>query len=335
MQRFQKSRARKLLTAMRDSRLALMTPPQPDRAELARRRKNRIKRERDLASALSQAGIDLAPLRQLRPKPQDPFQRWRRHQAATARQSAAAARVLRRSIDSRRAILEGILTAPVPPLSVPNPTPFYVVLDTPFLITRTYGMAMDDWHVEPWNSWAKVRTMQPSFRGDGSLALSFYHVWQNPGDAPILADAHSYLVLNGGAFVSADGGIFPDKDRRVDLSIDVAFHPMEWWNQPPTTPPLQPDQSQNVMTLHAADDGWLGFGNEQEKDVFRGYDLNYRSWGIPPKATVVFETSLSVTFSNPSDSGHFLADFSGSRGQYSVMSAAVLLAISPRAIQTW
>jgi hypothetical protein len=327
MRNFQKPQAKKILTALGDARRALAIPPALSRTEHARRQKIKRAREKALASALTKAGLDLAPLKALKPARQDPRRQWQRHTAGVAKQSALAARTFRRSIDKRRAMLEGILTSQLPPFPFPGLRPYYVVLDTPFLITRTFGMVMDDSQVEPWNSWAKVRAYVPVGQSAGSVELSFYHVWENPSDFPVTVDAHSYLVLNGGAVAFVDGGFFPDSSRYSDLAIDVHLYPLEWWNQPPTSPLAQPDQSQNAMSLHQGGTGWLGdlSSNEQEQDVFRGYDLSYRSWAIPPKAFTVFETSMSLTYSN--NNGGLLADFS--ENQFSVMSAAVVLLVAP------
>ena len=324
MQKFQKSQAKKILTALGDARRALATPPAPGRAELARRQKIKRAREKALAAALTKAGLDLAPLKALKPTPQDLLQQWKRHKAGVAKQSADAARMFRRSIDSRRAMLEGMPKSPLPPF--PGPRPHYILLDTPFLMTRTFGMVMDDSHIEPWNSWAKVRAYPTA--AQGSAGLSFYHVWENTTGTPVSVDAHSYFVLNGGAAVDVRGGVFPDDSLYSNLTIDVSLYPWEWWNQPPTSPLAQPDQSQNVMTLHQGGSGWDEAIASQIQYVFRGYDLSYHSWAVPPNALTVFETSMSLTYS--SQGGTFLVDFSG-ESQYSVMSAAVLLFVSPSA----
>lgn len=327
MQKFQKSQAKKILTAAGDARLALANPPPPTRAEVEQQQ--RIKRAQDkaLAAALTKAGLDLAPLRALKPPlHQDPLQRWKAHKAKVAKQSALAARMMRRSIDSRRAALARISTPPIPPIL--GLRPYYVVLDTPFLITRTLGLVMDDSHIEPWNSWAKVRAYAPSTQGSGSIELRFYHVWQNTSGVQVSVDAHSYLVLNGGAAAFVDGTVFPDSSRHSDVDIDVHLYPWEWWNAPPTLPLAQPDQSQNVMSLHQGGSSWFSEFTleEQEQDVFRGYDLSYSAWSVPVNAFTVFETSMSINFSN--QGGGLLVDFSG-ESQNSVMSAAVLLHVSP------
>jgi len=327
MQKFQKAQAKKILTSLGDARRALACPPPLGRAELARRQKIKRAREKAVAAALRKAGLDLAPLKALKPLRQDLRREWQRHTARVARQSADAARMFRRSIDKRRAMLEG-MASPVP--IFPGPRPHYVLLDTPFLMTRTFGMLMDDSHVEPWNSWAKVRAYPLANQSSGAMGLSFYHVWQNTIGTPVTVDAHSYLVLNGGAAAYINGGgIFPDDSFHSDLAIDVALHPWEWWNQPPSSPLAQPDQSQIVMSLHQGGSGWFDFLPQQEQDVFRGYDLSYHSWIVPPNGFAVFETAMSLTYSI-GGGGTFIADFSG-RSEYSVMSAAVLLYVTPSA----
>lgn len=98
------------------------------------------------------------------------------------------------------------------------------------------------------------------------MGLSYHHVWQNTVGTPVTLDAHSYLVLNGGAAAYVHGGVFPD-------------------------------------------DSLL--------------------WIVPPNGFAVFETTMSLTYSI-SEAGDFLVDFSG-RSEYSVMSAAVLLHVTPSA----
>ncbi len=326
MQRFQKAQAKKILTALGDARRALACPPPLSRAERARRRELKRGREKALAAALTKAGLDLAPLKALKQPRQDVRRQWQRHKSRVARQSADAARMFRRSIANRRAMLAG-MASPVP--IFPGPRPHYVLLDTPFLMTRTFGMLMDDSHVEPWNSWAKVRAYPLANQTSGSMGLSYHHVWQNTVGTPVTLDAHSYLVLNGGAAAYVHGGVFPDDSLFSNLAIDVSLHPWEWWNQPPTSPLAQPDQAQNVMSLHQGGSGWVDYLPGPEQDVFRGYDLSYHSWIVPPNGFAVFETTMSLTYSI-SEAGDFLVDFSG-RSEYSVMSAAVLLHVTPSA----
>ena len=102
--------------------------------------------------------------------------------------------------------------------------------------------------------------------------------------------------------MGSGGGIFPG-DRYAGVSVDGRLDILEWFNQPPTSPPDQPDQSVNVADLSVSTGGFSEVGAIDAKDIFRGYDLRHTQFLVPPNAVLVFTVTAAVTLSTGSDSG--------------------------------
>ena len=80
------------------------------------------------------------------------------------------------------------------------------MLDSPFLVWTRPLVALDDSTIEPWNSRAKILFTRSNYsRGWGTALLedrgteelSFYFLWDNPGDGWALVTIDGFLVLNG------------------------------------------------------------------------------------------------------------------------------------------
>jgi hypothetical protein len=253
-------------------------------------RGSRVKADRSamqklFGQTLAQAGLSAEPFEKLRVQTQSELRR-----AADKLQVEAMARAayltpdMQRNIESKRMLLEQLPAAP---------TTTRVTLDKPFLIWQTLGLFVEDTHVEPFNSFARFKL--DSTESNGYEELNFYYVFVNPSDRFSLMNVHAFFALKGFCRAGANGGFWPG-DRYASLSINVRLNMLEWWNQPPTQPPFQTDQQQLAATLTATAYDFGDPGDIEVLDVFRGFDLSYSQFIIPPLATAVFEPTVAVSY---------------------------------------
>lgn len=211
--------------------------------------------------------------------------------------------------------------------AVSAPYPFYVVLDKPFLIWPTKGLNFDDSHYESWNSWGKIKldSAKSSEYGGISEKLTFYFMWQNPVDKWAVINADGYLIHNGFCSVQSDSGFFAG-DRRSSVAIYSKLNPMEWWNQPPTQPMSQSDQSVQIFSISCESGGMFDFdGGFNGSYIFRGSDSQYKLMIIPPNGVVVFEVVSVIYYSNGINGGNAHVDFSSN--DFKIICPFVLLAV--------
>ncbi|MGO4382883.1 hypothetical protein [Specibacter sp. RAF43] len=263
-----------------------------------------LRRRRDalLTAALAATGVDQDKFGQLLAESNAEAARFVDAQRSAAGTRPAAAReAVRRAIDGRREAL-----AQLPPDPVE-----YFALEAPFLIWPTRGMELESTHIEPWNSQAEI-WLHAGNDGDSEQAgreeLTFYFLWENPRDRYSVTNVDGFLVLNGFCDALGHGGILWG-DRFSKLDVDVTLRLMEWWNQPPTEPPADPSQTQRAVTLSVDTGGFGDFTHVEIADVFRGYDLQYGFFTLPPHGVVVIE--VSVVASYDVQDGSVDLDFSG------------------------
>ena len=205
--------------------------------------------ERLLTSSLARSDLD--KLEQIRAENRAESRRLlQAQQAEAAKESVAAKAAFRSAVDDQRNILGRLAS------SAATPAVSQVVLDAPFLIwpsPYTTDVFFDDYHIEPWNSWAKFK-----FNSQGGLGLQeiiFYFLWENSTDKDVVINVDSWLMLNGYGQVNIPGNWFDDE--LASMSISGSLGLLEWWNQPPTSPPMQPDQFQTTVNL-TLQKGFLG-----------------------------------------------------------------------------
>jgi hypothetical protein len=203
-------------------------------------------------------------------------------------------------------------------------SPQRVLLNRPFLIWPSQGLFLDSSEVVPSNSWAKFRMNSSASNGYGDV--SFYFLWDNPTDKVAVINVNAYLVLHGTCQVGSGGGVLPgilSGDRYSQLWLTANMDLLEWWNQPPTRPYPQTDQSQQALFIHTNTGGWGSVGAIELQTVFRGYDLSYTLMLVPPRGVVVFDVAAMVSFSNAD--GAIAVDFAS--GGFQVTCPAVLVTI--------
>jgi hypothetical protein len=259
-----------------------------------------------LAASFAKDGIDTEEFEQIREQYSAEMQRVVERQEATAAQRAPKAReVLRAVIANRRKALETLLTLPLAP-------PYLYVLDRPFLIWGApHSNILIDTHIEPWNSWAKIRVVAET-GGDhksGEERLSFYFIWENETDYYAVIDASTVLAAHGACRARAEGGLgYLLLPPPALLSATANLRLWQWSAQPQTwvaTPPS------TVFEL-AAEAGV--FEDTRTTSVWDSFDLDYRSFAVQPRGVVVIEVILAVSYHL--FDGHVLANFAD--GSYEV-----------------
>ena len=311
--------AAKDLAAARNERLQDFTPRQADVSERSEIQANRRATENLLASSFAKAGFEVDKFDELLAQNRSALRRIAdRRKAEAVERSSSAKDTLRHGVESRRKVMEHLaeLTPPESPtVAVPK---FYELQDRPITILPTGGVYVHADQVESANSWVKFTVDSDSVAG--SEYLSFYFLWVNPSDTHAVIDVNAYLVLNGFCQVESDGGYFPGI-RQSSTDLYALLHPLEWWNQPPTSPLRQVDQAQHALALNIDTGGWLDHNATKSEEVFRGYDLRYNLFLVPPHGVVVFEVALNVAYTSTEGSIH--VDFAS--GDFEVLCPGVLI----------
>lgn len=237
------------------------------------------------------------------------------HSEAIKNSSRTSAALLSQ-VDARRKNLDGLLAL--------NPKPFLETIDSPFLIWASPSNMLSDSTIESWKSRAKFQ-----FRSEadsGFREVTFYYLWRNPSDRFAVVNVDGFLILNGFCRAHQSGGYFPG-NRITTIRLSGSMALFEWWNQPPTQPLSQASLTQTLFTLSAdAGDGFGGDSSTVSKNVFRGCDLQYSLFLVPPSAVTVIEVSALLNHSSGQDGSHnVLVDFES--GDFHAMSPFVLISI--------
>jgi hypothetical protein len=236
--------------------------------------------------------------------------------AAAIKQSSSEMKKFIHAIDSKRQAFDTLISTAV------SPQPFFVSLESPFLIWPTQGIELLDSHVEPYRSTAKITL--DSGRTFGYEELGFYFLYENPSDRFSVVNVDGYMVFNGQLRASQNGGFWPG-DRHASISAAGRLHVFEWWNQPPTEPLAQADQTQQVASAAISGGGFGDVGGIVPKNVFRGVDLRHTLFLMPPHAVTVIEVTAAITYGTGSDGGHVNADFNS--GDFQIMCPFVLVSV--------
>jgi hypothetical protein len=243
--------------------------------------------------------------------------------ADAVKQSGAHGEELRSGVEGRRKAL-GLLADTGQGAAAVQ----YVSLDSPFLIWTRPLIALDGSTIEPWNSRAKLTFGRSSLGGSAQLEdigteeLSFYFLWDNPGNGWALVTVDGFLVLNGFGTATSHGGYLGGGSAALDLDASLSI--LEWGSQsPPTTPLPQADQSVSALKLKADSSGWFSDDDTKYALVFRGFDLRYELLAVPPGGVLVIDVSLSISYDLMD--GSVAADFS--TGDFGVISPFVSIQV--------
>jgi len=176
--------------------------------------------------------------------------------------------------------------------------PTLVVLDAPNFIRATPSTILTASHIQAGKSTATMRyRIQEGENVDAYVRFHFW--WTNSGSKPVsLANITSRFVINGFWETYASCSYIAPNWNYVYLDSDARLNIIEFWNQPPTSPPVENDQYTTVAFLEI--EGGLCETDPPETDkteyVFNvSYDFKHSSsFVVPPKGVVLFEVLLDT-----------------------------------------
>ena len=119
----------------------------------------------------------------------------------------------------------------------------------------------------------------------GFEQVDFGFPWQNPNDQPALVNVDGYLILNGLCQVLVSGDFFGISSS-LEIRTFLRIH--ELWNSPPTSPAPQSSQFQRALEIDLENPGPFSGGEISSENLFRGFDLQYSSFMVPPLAPEIF-----------------------------------------------
>jgi hypothetical protein len=198
----------------------------------------------------------------------------------------------------------------------------HVLLNVPFVISANSSVELEQFQIIENKSFAKFRTRVDDgddFFGD----VRFSYVWTNPKNAFEVINVAAFVIFNGHCSLGVGGGLFPG-DRQASVSVEGRLDILEFFNDPPTSPPVQADQKVTVLRMRETAFGFSEVGAVDARDIFRGVGLTHINMVVPPLATIVFVVAAAVSCGTGEDSGLAEADFAS--GAFQVSSPAVLLA---------
>ncbi len=310
------------ISAIRDEKNGLVNPQSfPKHSPII---KNQSVSSRFLTSYFSKNGLDFDKLDKILMQNQAERQLiLEKLKADAIKESSGIKDTMYKTIENRRKTIETLTD------NAAAPYPYYVTLDKPFLIWPTSGLFFQDSHYEPWNSWGKVKLDSSKSSSDYPNLfreeLGFYFLWENPVNKWAVINVDGYLIQNGFCSVQSDSGFFAG-DRRSSVSIYSNLRLLEWWNQPPTQPLFQTDQSQIIFSISCYSGDMFDFdGGFNGDHIFRGSDSRYNLFLIPPNGVSVFEVISIISYSNGINGGSAHVDFASN--DFKITCPFVLLAI--------
>jgi hypothetical protein len=164
-----------------------------------------------------------------------------------------------------------------------NP-PTVVVLDTPNNIRATPGTILTASHIQPGNSTAQIHHAATDDGGEqteATVVFSFW--WENSSLNPVLlTNIASHLTINGVWEVDAACDVlFPGLNFAFIVSY-AKLRIVEFWNQPPSSPPTENAQFASVVDNLKVEGGLCLTDSPQtsKREWVINTDTDFR-WSLP------------------------------------------------------
>jgi hypothetical protein len=311
-----KTELKRVSRQLREAQAASLARHSAGGAAGAKERAKAMRRLLDPMFANSKA--EIATFEKLRTRDDAEVRRVLKSQKTDAiKRSSAMKKTLAAALHDRAAAFEQLTIDPDP--DVP---PYYALLSQPFLIWADPLELMDDSAIVPGDSWAKVRR---SSVGDANKleALSFFYMWKNETDYPVVINIDSSIIVNGYCVVIAEGGVFPGS-RNAELMLRASLQFVRWWEDPPTRPLLQDSQRTFIANLEVNNGGFFQqFTAFRESDVIGEFGVGYKMLPVPAGEIAIFEVSLWASYDH--ENGE--VDFDFSHGDFSVRCPHLLVTV--------
>jgi hypothetical protein len=218
------------------------------------------------------------------------------------RQTEAAAAAATAGINARRQALS-ILAQPFTP-------PYYVVIDTPFLIWELPNPNLSMFlgsGIEAGGSWVKILLDTQHTPDWETTDFVFYFLWENPTDYYAVANVSSSLSLNGRASALGSSGIFSGNYAQLYLEENLTVIRWSGWGTDPDTgqsndqtpyPVYDQSQSTNVADLNGFGGDWFNSAKPAYATFYpqTPYDVSASLIAIPGQAVTVFEVDLHLAW---------------------------------------
>ncbi len=150
----------------------------------------------------------------------------------------------------------------------------------------------------PENNFARF-TLDDQHHGSGFAvggdSVTFDFTWRNESQRTVSVDVHGYLVLDGSAVTSCEGGWVALNSSRMDLVPTMAVFDLSM--APPTELPTQDGESTIALHLSCETFGVIEPGDIDGEDIFRGYDLQHIGAVVPAGGQLRVQLSLVFSFS--------------------------------------
>ena len=265
-----------------------------------------------LESTLTKAGVDLEPLKALRIQREAATrEQIARIKAEADEHSSATRSAVEYTIQAWRKDIGNLSTLQPPP----NVQRF--LLDTASEIATTPGLDPVAKQIGPQDNSARFHFESTD---SGFEQVDFGFLWQNPSDQSALVNVDGYLILNGLCQVLVSGDFFGISSG-VEIRTFLRIHQL--WNSPPTSPAPQSSQFQRALQIDLDNPGPFSGGEISSESLFRGFDLQYSSFMVPPLAPAGFEMLCEIFYYN--DDGEVNLFFSDRDRQ--VLCPGVLLTV--------
>jgi hypothetical protein len=179
----------------------------------------------------------------------------------------------------------------------PPPNVQRFLLDTASEIATTPGLDPVAKQIGPQDNSARFHFESTD---SGFEQVDFGFLWQNPSDQPALVNVDGYLILNGLCQVLVSGDFFGISSG-VEIRTFLRIHQL--WNSPPTSPAPQSSQFQRALQIDLDNPGPFSGGEISSENLFRGFDLQYSSFMVPPLAPAGFEMLCEIFYYNDRATG--------------------------------
>jgi hypothetical protein len=298
---------KKVLGPRREARLARaalrrpvsIIPPAPSR--------------QTVESLLSKSGVNVAEFQKTADEYRIEMRKLAEQNAAKAiAQSPAIQKSLQADLAARSEAVKLLQQ-----LATPDSSP--IVLPSPFLIWQSIGVQLDNYQIQPYNNWAKLKHHATS---QGSGEVTFYYFWEAPDDVDTVFTVNTVAGVHG--HLEADDNttywLFSHQATTLDISLELS--PFNWSQD--SNNPL-PGETEYPAELSAYGSGWpISVGAIVSQDVFRGYDLGVTDILVHPGQLMVFEVIMTMQYAM--GDGSIDVDFSS--GDFQVMCPYVIINIT-------
>lgn len=297
MNEFDSARVKAALSDVRAQRLPATNLRRPLVDSTARRA-----RSERVGELFRQAGIDIDELNRIALDDRAEKEGLRRERDANFDERAVEAQQRhQREVDTFRRLLDASSATNAQPLDL-------VALEEPVDIEMSgspeSARIETQSHIEPWNSWAKVKIDVNA--GDGDASCDFVFVWVNKANNNVIVGPSSTLAFTGNGRVGSNHWLFGGDWAELSISawLDVVIF------ETGSNLLLSSPQRTTVLSLSANSQGWFNTDQTDSGSFeLQSFRLAHNSFVLPPNYSAAFVVSFLVDYGWPYGSDETFSDF--------------------------